>query len=63
MEQKQSLLSSLLVTETDEQEEQEGTGKSKADRFDAVDALITNIKQNEISDDDYYVSRKRARYM
>lgn len=62
MEQKQLLLSSLFVTETEEQDEEQ-TGKSKADRFDAVDALITNIKQNEISDDDYYVSRKRARYM
>lgn len=60
MEQKQSLLSSLFVTETEEQEE---TGKSKADRFDAVDALIANIKQDEISDEDYYVSRKRAKYM
>lgn len=60
MEQKQSLLSSLFATETKEQEE---TGKSKADRFDAVDALIANIKQDEISDEDYYVSRKRAKYM
>ena len=60
MEQKQSLLSSLFATETEEQEE---TGKSKADRFDAVDALIANIKQDEISDEDYYVSRKRAKYM
>lgn len=62
MEQKQSLLSSLFATETEEQGEEQ-TSKSKADRFDAVNALITNIKQNEISDDDYYVSRKRARYM